>query len=209
MSNNHLASISLKDLDHLKYLDISHNKLSDLLDNQFGFMRSIEVINASQNRLHSIQSFTFADLVSLNTLDLSSNRLHTDDFLNSVAPIHFVDLRHNAYQRIDLSALNTIDRIYLGNNPWNCTWLLNAMANANHGNTVIRFGTEFLNDMQNENHTKSSIEEIECVDYRKSIDHPSVRRVFVISLNQCGNQKSLGNSPKVFIIIVVGILWFS
>lgn len=201
VSNNHLTSISLKELDHLKYLDMSYNKLTNFLDNQFAFMGTIQMINASQNRLNSIQPFTFADLVSLNTLDLSSNRLHTDDFLASAARINSIDLRNNAYEQIDLAALNSIERIFLAKNPWNCTWLLNAMANLDHVNTDIRFGLEVFDGAQNENRTttttSTSIEELECVDYRKSIDRPSVRRVFVINFHQCTRQKSSENQQKV------------
>lgn len=191
-----MTTVALKDLDHLKNLDMSYNKLTHLLDNQFA--GSIETINISYNRLNSIQPFTFADLDSLHTLDLSSNRLHTDGFLGSAAPINVVDLRNNAYDQIDLSALSSIERIFLGNNPWNCTWLLNAMAtNLEHVATDIRFGLEFSDGMRTQNQTKSSIEELDCVDYRKSIDHPSVRRVFIINFSQCTNQKNLRNNQKV------------
>lgn len=174
---------------------MSYNKLSQLLDNQFPSMRSIEWLNISHNRLNLIQPLTFADLHPLQALDLSSNRLHTDEFLDSAASIKLVDLRYNAYEKINLTALNSIAQVFLANNQWNCTWLLNAMANLENVATDIRFGVEFSNGTQSQNQTKSSIEELDCYDYRKSIEHPSIRRVFVINFNH--NRKNLANSQKV------------
>lgn len=148
----------------------------------------------SHNRLNSIQDLTFADLHSLQSLDLSSNRLHTDGFL--AASKNVVDLRNNAYETINLKALSSIQQIFLNNNPWNCTWLLKAMANLENIATHIHFGVEFSDDSQsNPNQTKSSIEELDCYDYRKSIDHPSIRRVFIINFSQ--NRKNSGNNQKV------------
>lgn len=187
-----MTSIALTDLGHLKHLDLSYNKLSQLLNSQFTSLGSIEMINISHNRLNSIQHFTFTDLHSLQILDLSSNRLYTDEFL--AASINRVDLRNNVYEKINFKALNSIEQIFLGNNPWNCTWLLNAMANLENIVTDIRFGMEFFDGTQSQNQTKSSIEELDCYDYRKSIDHPSIRRVFVINFSQCMN---LGNNQKV------------
>lgn len=192
-----MTSIALKDLDHLQHLDMSFNKLTQLLDNQFALIGSIETINVSHNRLHSIQPFTFAELASLQTLDLSSNRLESGEFLESAA-FKVVDLRYNAYEHIDLSALGSIERLILSNNPWNCTWLLNAMANSDNTIANIRFGVEFSGEHDN-NHTKSSIEEIECIDHRNTIERSSARRIFIVNFNQCANQKSFGNNQKVFI----------
>lgn len=173
---------------------MSHNKLSQLFDNQFTLMASIEALNISHNRLNSIQNLTFAELHALKTLDLSTNRLRTDEFLNSAATISLVDLRNNAYETIDFAALKSIEQILLANNPWNCTWLLNTMANLEHVTTDIRFGMEFS---ESQNRTKSTIEELDCYDYRKSIEHPSIRRVFVINFSQCNRQKNLANNQKV------------
>lgn len=194
-----MTSVSLPDFYHLKHLDLSYNKLSQLLDNQFPSMKSLEWLNISHNRLNSIQPLTFADVHPLQTLDLSANRLHTDDFLNSAASVNFVDLRNNAYEKINLTALNAIGQVLLGNNQWNCTWLLNAMANLENVATDIRFGEEFLDGTQSLNQTKSTIEELDCYDYRKSIEHPSIRRVFVINFSN--NRKNLANNQKVRIKI--------
>lgn len=191
-----MTSVSLPEFFGLKHLDMSYNKLSQLLDNQFPSMKLIEWLNISHNRLNSIQPLTFADLHRLQALDLSSNRLHTDEFLDSAASIHLVDLRYNAYEKINLTALNSIGQIFLGNNQWNCTWLLNAMAHLENIATDIRFGVEFSDGTQSENQTKSSsIEELDCYDYRKSVEHPSIRRVFVVNFSH--NRKNLANNQKV------------
>lgn len=195
-SNNQLVSIALNDLGNLKNLDISNNKLTHLLDNQFAAMASIESINVSHNELTSIQRLTFTDLKTLQTLDLSANRLQSDDFLELAAPIQMIHLQDNAYKMINLSTINSIGKMYLNNNPWNCTWLLNALAKKEHFIANIQFGTE-VEGIEYGNGSKSLIEELDCYDYRHSIEQPTTRRVIIVNAMNCGNQKDTDNGKKV------------
>lgn len=195
-----MTSVALKDLSNLTYLDISNNKLTHLLDNQFAFMASIETINLSHNSINSIQQFTFTDLSTLQVLDLSSNHLHDDAFLDVVAPIKEINLGNNEYHQINLSALNSISTVFLKNNPWNCSWFLHTMATKEHSTPNIQFGVEFDAGIKYENFTKPSIEELECFDYRQSIENPIARKIVVINPDRC-IQKELKNNKKVFFIL--------
>lgn len=194
ISNNQLATVALKDLGNLKHLDLSNNKLTYLYDNQFAFMASIQTINISHNQLNAIKQFTFTDLSTLQTLDLSSNQLQSDEFLDLAAPIKVINLQNNRYKKINLTALNSVGKIYLNDNPWNCSWLLNALANKEHLVTNIQFGHDF-DGIEHENATIPMIEELECFDYRQSLEHPTTRRIAIINP---GCQKE-ANTKKVSI----------
>lgn len=189
-----IPSIALNELGNLKYFDISNNKLTHILDNQFISLDSIETINASYNELNSIQPFTFADLKTLQTLDLSTNQLKADDFLEQAAPIKSIYLQNNNYHQINLSSFKTVENVYLNKNPWNCSWLLRALVKKEHLITNIQFGFE-VDDYEHEHEhlTKPLTEEVECNDYRKSLEYPTTRR-FVIINTDC---EALKNEKKV------------
>lgn len=186
-SHNQITSIpstALKDLSNLKELDISNNKLTHILDNQFSSLVSIESINASHNELNSVQRFTFTDLKTLQTLDLSTNQLYADDFLEHAAPLKSIHVQSNAYHRINLSSFKTVDNVYLNKNPWNCSWLLKALAKKEHLITNVQFGFE-VDDFEHEHDQliKPLTEEVECYDYRQSLEHPTTRRFVIINID--------------------------
>lgn len=200
-SNNQLISIALNnDLGNLKHLDISNNKLTQLLDNQFTNMDAIESINISQNQLHSIRRYTFTYFKTYNfTLDLSANHLNSDEFLDLTTPIKMINLQNNAYQMLNLTALNSIGTIYFSKNPWNCTWLLNAFVKHQHLTLNIQFGEQY-DGIEYGNGTKPLIEELDCMDYRQSIEHPIKQRIMIVNSVNCMNQKDDENAKKVRVI---------
>lgn len=195
ISNNELISIALKDLGNLQHLYLQHNQLTHLLDNQFAFMASIQSINISHNQLNAIKRFTFTDLKTLKTLDLSSNHLEIDEFLDLAAPIKVIHLENNLYTKINLSTLNSIGKIYLNNNPWDCSWLLKALANKEHLVTNIQFGYEF-DGIEHTNASKPLVEEVECYDYREQLESPTIRKLAIIN-SGCEAQKAMDNGKKV------------
>lgn len=182
-SHNQIGSIpstALKDLESLKHLDVSYNKLTHVLDNQFASLSSIESINMSHNELNSIQQFTFTDLKSLQKLDLASNKLQTDEFLEQAAPIKSIYLQNNQYHKMNLSAFKSVGNVYLNKNPWNCSWLLRALSKKEHLISNIQFGFEF-DDFPQENLTKPLLQEVECLDYRQSTKWPLIRQIVIIN----------------------------
>lgn len=162
-------------------MDVSHNKLTHLLDNQFASLNSIESINISNNELTSIQAFTFSDSKTLHTLDLSSNHLQTDEFLEQAATtIKSIHLQNNLYHKMNLSAFKTVENVYLNNNPWNCSWLLGALSKKEHLVSNLQFGFEF-DGFNEENLNKPLIEEVECLDYRQSQQWPFQRKIVIVN----------------------------
>lgn len=198
-SNNQISRITsaaLNDLDSLKLLDISNNKLTRLPDNQFASLAAVESINISQNQLTFIQPFTFTDLRTLKTLDLSSNQLSTDHFLELVAQIKSINLQHNKYQQIDLSAFKLADSVYLNDNPWNCSWLFETLATKKHSMANIRFELAF-DGILHANLTKPLAEEVECFDYQQSQHNATIKRIILINYEYCGAPKNSEGEKKV------------
>lgn len=199
ISHNHITSIpsiALNDLrGSLKHLDISNNHLTRISDNQFSSFSAIESINISNNALDSIAQFTFTDLKTLKTLDLSTNQLKIYDFLVEAAPIRSIYLENNKYRDINISAFKMAAIVYLKNNPWNCTWLLRALANKEHLVANIQFGFE-MDYLKSENSMTSLAEEVQCFDYRQSLDEPTIQR-FVIMHTDCDTLKNADNEKKV------------
>lgn len=198
-SNNQIATIistALNDLDSLKHLDISNNKITHLPDNQFASLTAVESINLSQNQLNSIQAFTFSDLPALKSLDISANQLSTDHFLEQATQIKSIDLQHNKYQHIDLSTFKSAESVYLGDNPWNCSWLFHSLATKKHSMVNIRFGYAF-DGIVHENSTKPLAEQVECIDYLESQQNATIKRIILINYEYCAIPKNSEGEKKV------------
>lgn len=182
-SHNQITSIqstTLKELSCLKHLDVSNNKLTHILDNQFASLTLIQSLDISHNELTSIQPFTFTDLKTLQTLNLSSNHLRTDDFLGRSTAIKLIDLQNNQYHQIRLSAFKSVGNVNLKKNPWNCSWLLNALAKKEHLVSNIQFGFDF-NDFGFENSNKLLVQDVYCFDFRQSLDKPTIQKVIIVN----------------------------
>lgn len=180
-------------------MDVSNNKLSHILDNQFASLTSIQSLDISHNELTSIQPFTFTDLKTLQTLNLSSNHLRTDDFLGRSTAIKLIDLQNNQYHQIRLSALKSIGNVNLKKNPWNCSWLLNALAKKEHSVSNIQFGFEF-DDFGFENSDKLLVQDVYCLDYRQSLDKPAIQKIIIVNPD-CGaakNEKKVTQFRSIF-----------
>ena len=63
------------DMPKLIYLDLSENKLVDLLPALFKNLSSLQSMDLSRNRMRTIAADSFKGLISLETLDLSDNEL--------------------------------------------------------------------------------------------------------------------------------------
>lgn len=126
-------------------------------------MRSIEYMHLSRNQIDLIHPFAFRDLPNLKTLDLSRNHLDSWEFIENVGSLKILNLANNHFKHINLIFLQNIEQAILLENPWNCTWLIKAMAE-NHQMENIIFGLEY-NEIIPEDAMQQIAEEIECKVY--------------------------------------------
>ncbi|KAK0040642.1 strain BS90 toll-like receptor [Biomphalaria pfeifferi] len=77
LSHNKMTAMNniFRYLNHLKFLQLSYNKITTLLRNQLP--RSLETLDISNNNIHQISSHTFKTLSNLRYVDLSVNNLTT------------------------------------------------------------------------------------------------------------------------------------
>lgn len=180
--------------ENLKWFDVSNNNLTQLQDYHFADMRSIEIIHLSRNVINTIQPFTFANLSNLRSLDLSNNRLQSDVFLEKIATLRIINLAHNDFEHLNVKLLNNFKIAVLLNNQWNCSWLIKTMTEQFSSSNIIfglKINNEFVEDIEN-----PTAEEIECKDFRDSLNDPVTRRlVFILSKMRC--PKKLDPEKKV------------
>lgn len=90
------------DYEYLKYLNLSHNKLSKLDDNNFSYLTELVYLNLSYNRLTYLPS-DFGELNNLQELYLNNNNLsslpHTFFTIKSLIRL---DLSHNNFTEIPI-----------------------------------------------------------------------------------------------------------
>ncbi len=118
---------AIANLEHLQFLDLSENNLSDSLPEIFGSLRNLEVLNLSDNQLtgavpYSVTALpklkelrlnrnqltvlpdtTFSDTLILEVLDVSANRLdgRVPDWVLSIDSLRVLDLSDNSYDTLD------------------------------------------------------------------------------------------------------------
>nr|WBP49915.1 Toll-like receptor protein [Mimachlamys nobilis] len=100
----------LTNLKQLKILDLSNNRLSDLLPLTFQYQNMLQHLNLSSNFLTTLVPNTFKGLEELRSLDLTNNEFQIIDAMSTT----------------ELSRFKNAFYILLGKNPYRCT-----CANAN------------------------------------------------------------------------------
>lgn len=149
---------------HVRQLDISHNELTSLRDNQLAHLGSIECIDLSHNSIDSIQPFTFTDLKTLRTIDLSHNRLDSDAFVQKIVDLRSLDLSANRYRSINITSLAGIDEVKLIGNLWSCAWLVTELV---HSTANVRDDVHFGHELAGIDADAMGIrhpEEVVCYD---------------------------------------------
>ena len=88
----------LRHTEYLELLDMSHNKLSELLENSFIGFPNLLNLDLSTNNITTLNGKVFNRLNNLQTLDLSSNKMIyiTDDAFISLDKLQTLDLSWNS-----------------------------------------------------------------------------------------------------------------
>ncbi|XP_015219107.2 SLIT and NTRK-like protein 6 [Lepisosteus oculatus] len=129
LANNQIENIddeTFLSLRHLKRLYLNGNKLTRLSPGMFAGLYNIEYLYLEYNMIKEILSGTFSTMPNLKLLSLNNNRLQTlPPLIFHRMPLAELDLRKNLFMHLPVSNvldhLDSLERIYLEDNPWDCS----------------------------------------------------------------------------------------
>ncbi|KAB0405822.1 hypothetical protein E2I00_013743, partial [Balaenoptera physalus] len=129
LNNNEISILEatgmFKKLTHLKKINLSNNKVSEIEDGAFEGAASVSELHLTANQLESIRSGMFRGLDGLRTLMLRNNRIsciHNDSF-TGLRSVRLLSLYDNQIATISPGAFDTLQALSTLNllaNPFNC-----------------------------------------------------------------------------------------
>ncbi|XP_064419058.1 slit homolog 1b isoform X1 [Latimeria chalumnae] len=136
LNNNEISVLEatgiFKKLPHLKKINLSNNKISEIEDGAFDGATSVSELHLTANQLDSVRSGMFRNLEGLRTLMLRNNRIsciHNDSF-TGLKNVRLLSLYDNQITTITPGAFDTLQSLSTLNllaNPFNCnchlSWL--------------------------------------------------------------------------------------
>ncbi|XP_048061947.1 slit homolog 1a [Megalobrama amblycephala] len=142
LNNNEITTIEatgvFKTLSHLKKINLSNNKISEIEDGAFEGASSVNELHLTANQLDSAHSGMFRGLDGLRMLMLRNNRIsciHNNSF-TGLHNVRLLSLYDNTLTTITPGAFDTLQSLSTLNllaNPFNCNchlaWLSNWLRN--------------------------------------------------------------------------------
>uniref|UniRef100_A0A670HVK4 Slit homolog 1 protein n=1 Tax=Podarcis muralis TaxID=64176 RepID=A0A670HVK4_PODMU len=129
LNNNEITVLEatgiFKKLPHLKKINLSNNKVSEIEDGAFEGAASVSELHLTVNQLESVRSAMFRGLDGLRTLMLRNNRInciHNDSF-TGLRNVRLLSLYDNQISTIAPGAFDTLQSLSTLNllaNPFNC-----------------------------------------------------------------------------------------
>ncbi|PKU35500.1 hypothetical protein llap_14198 [Limosa lapponica baueri] len=129
LNNNEISVLEatgiFKKLPHLKKINLSNNKVSEIEDGAFEGASSVSELHLTVNQLESVRSGMFRGLDGLRTLMLRNNRIsciHNDSF-TGLRNVRLLSLYDNQISTIAPGAFDTLQSLSTLNllaNPFNC-----------------------------------------------------------------------------------------
>uniref|UniRef100_A0A8B9S595 Slit guidance ligand 1 n=1 Tax=Apteryx owenii TaxID=8824 RepID=A0A8B9S595_APTOW len=129
LNNNEISILEatgiFKKLPHLKKINLSNNKVSEIEDGAFEGAVSVSELHLTVNQLESVRSGMFRGLDGLRTLMLRNNRIscvHNDSF-TGLRNVRLLSLYDNQISTIAPGAFDTLQSLSTLNllaNPFNC-----------------------------------------------------------------------------------------
>ncbi|KAG2456746.1 SLIT and NTRK-like protein 6 [Polypterus senegalus] len=129
LENNRIESIqdeTFLNLGNLQKLYLSGNKLERLKPGMFVGLHNVEYLYLEFNMIKDILSGTFSIMTKLKLLFLNNNRLQSlPPLIFRHVPLARINLRNNQFMHLPVSnvldQLDSLEQIYLEDNPWDCT----------------------------------------------------------------------------------------
>ncbi|MEE6486147.1 hypothetical protein FKM82_014524 [Ascaphus truei] len=129
LNNNEISVLEstgiFRKLPHLKKINLSNNKISEIEDGAFEGAVSVGELHLTANHLESVRSAMFRGLEGLRTLMLRNNRVscvHNDSF-TGLRNVRLLSLYDNQISTITPGAFDTLQSLSTLNllaNPFNC-----------------------------------------------------------------------------------------
>ncbi|XP_059586234.1 slit homolog 1 protein [Alligator mississippiensis] len=129
LNNNDISVLEatgiFKKLPHLKKINLSNNKVTEIEDGTFEGAASVSELHLTVNQLESVRSAMFRGLDGLRTLMLRNNRIsciHNDSF-TGLRSVRLLSLYDNQISTIAPGAFDTLQSLSTLNllaNPFNC-----------------------------------------------------------------------------------------
>uniref|UniRef100_A0A8C0HK64 Slit guidance ligand 1 n=1 Tax=Chelonoidis abingdonii TaxID=106734 RepID=A0A8C0HK64_CHEAB len=129
LNNNEISVLEatglFKKLPHLKKINLSNNKVTEIEDGAFEGAASVSELHLTANQLESVRSSMFRGLAGLRTLMLRNNRIsciHNDSF-TGLRSVRLLSLYDNQISTIAPGAFDTLQSLSTLNllaNPFNC-----------------------------------------------------------------------------------------
>lgn len=146
VSHNQIETILptfAEDLHELRTLNVSSNQIQRLYDNALSAAVKLENFDASDNGIVDISSHVFDRLTQLKSINLAMNLLTTEEFLQPIGSLRYLNMANNRFVTLDLGMFFQFHNVELLGNPWSCTWLIEEMMSASEG---IHFGKNYSVD---------------------------------------------------------------
>ncbi|XP_066586949.1 uncharacterized protein [Prorops nasuta] len=124
ISDNELAYIPhVCELSNLETLDLSENRISNVLSDAFCGLQKLETLYLNRNKINIVKDKAFENLISLRYLDLSENVLHflPDNWMSPQSNLKVLLLQSNYFDslsKIPLSDAELLTDLYLYNNTF-------------------------------------------------------------------------------------------
>lgn len=106
--------------DHLQWIDLSYNKISDISSDVFNRFASLQKIDLSCNLINNLDGYTFSNLQALEILKLNNNLLQSIRLrFNKDTSLTTLDVSYNAIESIaaeEFSNMPNLMNLQLSNN---------------------------------------------------------------------------------------------
>lgn len=131
LAHNLIESVTnFTDLPRLINLDLSHNLLQTIQADDFLGLPNLKDLCLDSNQLHQIDVTALHAMTDIRTLHLAQNRLVSFQLPSHMHNLIELDVFGNNLTTIDLNLrrkASELQRIYAGNNNWDCTTLTAAI----------------------------------------------------------------------------------
>ena len=125
LTHNEISVIEDNDfsnLPSLQYLDLHQNKITSIKSDTFNNLAKLKVLYLHENRITSIESNTFNNFLNLKRIDLDNNEISVieDNNFNNLPNLEYLYLHQNRITSIKSDMFNNLTKVYhlyLQNNP--------------------------------------------------------------------------------------------